>query len=175
MQRMDNLNLHPAPLNPDLNELVNALVNMLMPNGYHRTCSEELAPSTLHGAKHYFNKHGTVMVWTGASDNTIFGDPAVNWAFRAWHDYVHILWNLEFTPVGEAEVCAIQQQQARQYMEDRGYSPARIEAVVQLLEAEVNGQIEYQQKHGNFPEDQREFTKNYVRKMNCGISYGKGM
>lgn len=32
-----------------------------------------------------------LLIWTGGSDATIFGNAEVNWLFRGWHDYCHIL------------------------------------------------------------------------------------
>lgn len=47
-------------------------------------------------------------VFAGASDRTIFGDPAVNYAFRAWHDAWHLRLRAPFTVEGERRVHAAQ-------------------------------------------------------------------
>ena len=45
-----------------------------------------------------------LVVYSGGSDNTIYGDPRVNWAFRAWHDKLHLDLNAPFTLQGETLV-----------------------------------------------------------------------
>lgn len=39
----------------------------------------------------HYRETGTLLVWTGMSSNTLFGQPSDNYLFRAWHDYCHIL------------------------------------------------------------------------------------
>jgi len=91
-----------------------------------------------------------LVVWAGASDNTIYGDASVNHAFRAWHDSLHLKLNSDFTLQGELVVAM---EQARiiggQYAD--------------IIMAEIKGQAEYLTKHGQFPTNQLEFMRNYLK------------
>lgn len=161
-----------APLDADFNRVVLHIVNVLMPNGFDTTDNGDEV-NTLDKIKNYFNETGRVKVWTGASHATIFGYPHVNHAFRAWHDYVHIMWNYEFTPEDELKVMRVQQNNLVDILTpmftegmwegDKGvYTRDQVRKFVKYLEAEVQGQIEYEREHGQFPEDQRAFFERYI-------------
>lgn len=89
-------------------------------------------------------------VWAGASDATIYGDPATNHAFRAWHDAIHLMLNAPFTPDGEAYVARFQANQV-------GDLAGRV------IWAEIVGQAQYLEKYGEFPADQVAFVREYLR------------
>ena len=56
--------------------------------------------------------HAAVLpVWEGASDRTLYGDPRINHAARAWHDRAHLAGGFDFTPAGERAACALQLRQ----------------------------------------------------------------
>ena len=95
------------------------------------------------------NSQGTLTVWAGASDNTIYGDPTVNHAFRAWHDHIHLRYGLGFTIPEEIEVAKIQAS----ILPDR---------LGDIILAEVAGQANYLKEHGHFPEDQKAFINQYL-------------
>lgn len=103
----------------------------------------DTAPSTFED----LIKAPSLIVWSGASDRTIYGDPAVNWAFRAWHDSLHLKLNAPFTLEGEKRVAL---EQARLVDSD---------AIARIILAEVVGQAEYFAKQGEFPVDQVAFIK----------------
>jgi hypothetical protein len=84
--------------------------------------------------------------------NTIFGDPQVNIMFRAWHDYIHITKQLDFSPINEAAVAFIQ---ASELPWDWWYEK-------QLIIAEVVGQVVNHERTGQFNHDQRAFTLNLL-------------
>ena len=94
---------------------------------------------------------GRLVVWSGASENTIYGEAAVNHAFRAWHDSLHLKLNAEFTPAGERLVAL---EQARIIGSEK-------HGLIML--AEIVGQAEYLAKHGSFPTDQNQFILNYMK------------
>jgi hypothetical protein len=116
---------------------------------------------TLDKITSYHTNTGNLLVWSGASDNTIFGDAQVNYMFRAWHDFIHIKHQLPFTQQGEHEVMLIQQQNVMA-MEDLSDDEKRF--VCLILEAEVDGQIEELKQTGKFVEDQVQFTLNYLNR-----------
>lgn len=92
----------------------------------------------------------SLIIWAGASDNTIYGDKAVNWAFRAWHDSLHIALNADFTLQGEIRVAL---EQARQLESDY---------LAKVMLAEIKGQAEYFAINGQFPADQASFINKYM-------------
>jgi len=92
-----------------------------------------------------------LVVWAGASDNTIYGDASVNHAFRAWHDGLHLKLNAPFTFDGEKTV---------------GLEQARLiggDTMGLIIMAEVIGQVEYLNKYGMFPVDQNRFLASYLK------------
>lgn len=92
-----------------------------------------------------------LIVWSGASEATIYDDKQVNYAFRAWHDSLHIKLNADFTLEGETRVAL---EQARLIDSDK---------LAKILLAEVIGQAEYFAKHGEFPIDQIAFIERYLK------------
>lgn len=108
-----------------------------------------IAPATFQELK--ANSTGILTVWDGASDNTIYGDANVNHAFRAWHDALHLKLNASFTLEGEILVA---KEQSRLIGSD---------LLGDILIAEVKGQAEYFNKHGQFPVNQVEFITNYLK------------
>lgn len=96
-----------------------------------------------------------MIVWAGGSDHTIYADPAVNWAFRAWHDTAHLA-HIErhtFDLDGEALACELQILQLRRRFENMP------ERWAQILRAEIIGQAQYLERTGAFPVDQYDFIK----------------
>lgn len=56
---------------------------------------------TLQRYTEYFKTTGKIKIWTGSSENTIFGSEKINHYYRAWHDHTHITYGREFTLAGE--------------------------------------------------------------------------
>lgn len=106
----------------------------------------DIAPSTFNDLK----ANGLV-IWSRASDHTIYEDARVNHAFRAIHDAMHLSLGAEFTLDGEIWVA---KEQARQ---------AGSDLLAELILAEVIGQAEYFKQHGVFPSDQKAFTQAYLK------------
>jgi len=104
----------------------------------------EYAPSTY---EELASNAGILTVWGGASDNTIYGDPKVNHAFRALHDRLHLRHNIPFTLEGEVALARIQASQ---------FEGDLIQRAVFL---EVAGQAIYFNQHGEFPKDQVSFIR----------------
>ena len=100
---------------------------------------------------------GTLKIWTGASENTIFGLPEINHKFRFIHDYYHCWNNLGFTPGDELLVNYIQQQIFRK----DGLSQFDCD----LLNIETAGQVLYFVQNNDFPTDQRKFSIDELRKL----------
>lgn len=157
------------PLDRKFNIAVLRACHFLMPGGFNRIIDKPKAPATLAESKAYFARHGKVGVWTGASDKTIFGseNQGVNHAFRAWHDYCHILGDYDFSMRGEINVAMMQQSHmtamygtftgyGKIYENDISYRFGR------LVWAEVVGQGEHLKRYGEFPLDQHGFVRAYL-------------
>ena len=48
-----------------------------------------------------YEKGESIPVYTGDSENTIWGEPEMNWLFRAHHDSIHLRYDVPFTQLGE--------------------------------------------------------------------------
>lgn len=97
------------------------------------------------------NSTSTLAVWSGASDSTIYGYASVNHAMRAWHDSLHIKLNAPFTLQGETLVAL---EQASLLQSDN---------LGDIIMAEVVGQAEHFAKYGEFPINQTDFIKSYLK------------
>ena len=109
------------------------------------------APSTYEELKSHL---GTLPVWSGASDRTIFGDPRVNHAFRAHHDTLHLRYQLPFTLEGELELARLQ---ARCYFGD---------VVQDAIYLEVAAQALHLAETGEFVVNQSDFTLKKLDELN---------
>lgn len=87
-----------------------------------------------------------IPVWSGASDNTIWGSHELNWRFRAWHDAHHVELAAEFDAAGEYRLAV------------HAVRLIHGEAEKAILWREIWGQVEYFTKHGFFPVDQVSFV-----------------
>ena len=108
--------------------------------------------STFENHKKIYRETGKIHIWTGASENTIFGDEKINHYFRAWHDYVHLNYNLGYSITEESIVCNIQ----RDFLPNEWYFEK------DLINAEIIGQAHYFYRNNKFVENQRLFTAIYL-------------
>lgn len=107
---------------------------------------------TLESITDYYNKTGNLIVWSGASFETIFGNERSNILFRAWHDYYHIVNQFSFDLEGESMTAY---RQIADLPSDWLFEK-------QLVLCEVIGQGLYNIKFGEFPKNQRDFTISYL-------------
>ena len=123
-----------------------------LPQGWH---AADLAPNTYEELLEDVRLNaGHITVWSGGSDRTVYGNPTVNHAFRAWHDSIHVGRGWDFTMTGEKLVAATQATTA--------FAAGHTDLAKVLL-ADVVGQAEYYGIHGAFPEDQIGFIQSYLR------------
>ena len=66
-----------------------------------------LAAQDLSGLRR-MKEGGVLLVWMGASDDTIWGSPYNNWMARVWHDCVHLKLGADFDAYGERDVAMYQ-------------------------------------------------------------------
>lgn len=111
--------------------------------------------ATFEAHKKRYRETKKIHIWTGAGENTIFGSPEVNAKFRAWHDYIHIIYNLGYSITEESIVCDIQ----------RDMLPKEWSFENRLIECEIKGQAYYFYKQNKFVKDQRHFTVIWLQNM----------
>lgn len=139
----------------EVNAGVVAIARRLLPCGFDLAAD---APDSLEKLNAHVARTGRIQVWNGASDQTIFGDAEINYAFRAWHDWSHWRGQHAFTPRGEAAVARMQVTHIRAL-----YGRGRVaRKLARMVRAEVIGQIRHHLRHGAFPEDQASFAATYL-------------
>jgi hypothetical protein len=140
------------------NVMLYIVTSKLMPQGFDKTEDGSLCDTFAKVQAHY-EKTGKILVWKGASDNTIFSSPQFNHIFRAWHDYHHLKHNLAFDKEGENQVMLEQYKDCLNI----GLGAKMENFIFSVLDAEINGQVEYFETMGYFPEDQKAFTLSYIK------------
>lgn len=144
------------PLNRKFNVAVLHIASKLYPKGFD---VGPKAPGTLHELNDQVMSTGRMLVWDGASDKTIFADPEVNYAFRAWHDFHHYRSQLGFDLAGEAAVAELQK---RDIFKVYG-ATAEAREFARLIDAEVVAQTAFADHTGSFPADQRAFVVEFLQ------------
>lgn len=109
---------------------------------------------TLEDIKMFYDINGKYGVSNQNCENTIFGNVDTNLMFRAWHDDIHIKYNLDFTLEGEIAVYNIMQAELH-----NSYYFEKL-----LLYADIVGQTLYFNKCNKFPDNQREFVIDFITK-----------
>lgn len=113
------------------------------------------APSTYEEVRAEFSQAITlnkpVRVYSGASDDTIYTHPSVNWAFRFWHDYIHFTRELDFSTRDEVLVGEVQCAEVA-----AEFGLGSLEYL--LMREDTIGQVEYFAHYGEFIANQREYV-----------------
>jgi len=152
------------PLDPDLNNAIRTIASRVLPRGF---CASDRAPSTLEELTAHVEANNHFAVWNGASGRSIYGDPATNYAFRAWHDWCHYIGGLPFDMTGEERVCSMQ---VRQLFIEHGNTPLT-RYWQKIIEAEVIGQNKFAHIHKRFPDDQMGFVQAYLHDPQSALSW----
>lgn len=142
------------PLCRAYNVAVLHICNAILPRGFEVSAN---APQNYAELRAHFQSTGKICVWSGASDNTIFADKEVNYAFRAWHDAKHITGNFDFSFTGEFDAYMAQCADISAIYD--GSNSIKFRAITF---AEIIGQRLYSDKFGGFPLDQYGFVKSYL-------------
>jgi hypothetical protein len=121
----------------------------------------ENAPNTFEELKTAFYHSKTTReafpVFSGASDKTIYLSKEGNWAFRFWHDIIHVTGGFDFTLQSEIDCSSVQCEQVIAY-----FGRESLEA--KLFIADTIGQSVYAYLHnGEFPQDQLAFVKSLIQ------------
>lgn len=137
------------PLSPILNCAAQTFATRLFPLGFDIVDCQpyddaaELIKSV--------RARGRIYVSSTHCGTSVFASPDINICSRAWHDWVHFRYGLEFDLAGETLAAFVQLAQFT-----REYGTEYDAGAVLLIE--IIGQSLYHEKHGRFPDDQMAFT-----------------
>ncbi len=120
-------------------------------HGYTRNISPR-APNTFTDLAAQGLNH--LVVYDGASADTIYSSPEVNYQLRYWHDRVHLLLGLSFSLTDEITVSAYQ------------CSRLHDEGAQRILDADLRGQVEYYYQHKKYVDNQRDFVVGLLNSQN---------
>lgn len=101
-----------------------------------------------------YNKGESIPIYTGDSENTIWGSPEANWLLRAHHDSIHLKYGIPFTPLGEYIAAEVSSALA-QYL--------RMDELALALRADIAGFAAYQAENSVFAP--QELAKELVTKI----------
>ena len=111
----------------------------------------------------YYNANGRIAVSSLHCDKTVFSTPEVNHAFRAWHDWHHIRLNAGFDRDGEMAVHAAMRFDLTKWaLKGGAFSVWEMPVPYALLQCENIGQLDYWERFGVPPDDQRTFACGYL-------------
>lgn len=97
------------------------------------------------------------LVWNGGSDATVYTTPAANYAFRFWHDILHVTKGLRFDTMDEIEI-GIMQTKAVQ----AEFGKDSLEAKIMLADT-VGQSIYAQMNNGEFPDNQVSYVWTLIQ------------
>ncbi len=155
IQALQRNSLSEFALDIHFNAAVLTICSRVLPGGFDVS---DKAPETYEELVAHLDAGRRMLVYSGGSQRTIYGDPEVNFAFRAWHDWCHWRGRYDFSYEGERAACTMQGDHlVALYGES-----SQTRRWLRILEAEIIGQRDYFDRHGIFPEDQRAFAENYL-------------
>lgn len=147
---------NPAPLDPALNSAIVAIASLLFPAGFD---VDDVAPDTYEKLRAHLDAGRRMLVWSGASEFTVFGCREVNWAYRAWHDWCHWQGAHDFTLEGEEATATMQAEQlAFLYGDTEQTCRWR-----RIIHADIVEQGRYAAQFGDFPVDQMAYVLGVLR------------
>lgn len=112
----------------------------------------DFAPSTFQDLKN----ESSLVIWSGASDNTIFQDKTVNWASRALHDTQHLVTGLNFDPMQEIELGRVQAA---------SFGAKCDQLMADLIYVQIAEQTKYYVSNRDFVPNDFDFTMNHLIKL----------
>lgn len=118
------------------------------------------APETLQSIREAFLKarkdRQAFPVYAGASEKTVYLSPEGNWAFRFWHDILHVIHASDTTFEDEVKLGWLHVQAV-----EKEFGKGSLEA--RIMGWDTVGQSAYHSILGNFPEDQSRFVFEAIR------------
>lgn len=147
-----------SPVCPHFNRLMLAIARDLMPEGWDVVDSEDF-PNTLEAARAYYAKNGRVAVDKTSVTGCTMGDPEAHYAFRAWHDLIHILYGeADFTLAGERFAADVHRAEIFKRI---GYTQEAVWFGA-LVEIEIVAQNAHNIRLGYYPPDPRAFALKWL-------------
>lgn len=138
-----------------INHWTNKAFKTFYPNvKFYPTIAAPNSWSRLQAFVYVLDGYGSLPVFSGSCDQTIYNNATENVTFRAWHDCIHLQHGLSFQVEAEKQVGKIHCDQLR-----------AIGAPVHVINAvyfDVVGQIEYHSQTREFVKNQREFVQNCI-------------
>lgn len=92
---------------------------------------------------------GLYIVFAGGSSDNIFSSDNVRNAYRAWHDSIHISFNLDFSKESEFKVATLQKELAL----NSGVN----ERDAILMELDLSGHVAHFYKYNEHPDEQTDY------------------
>jgi hypothetical protein len=145
-----------SPLELGFNAAILSITADLLPGGFDVAPD---APGTYKALKAHLDAGKCLVVYDGGCEGTIYADPAVNHAFRAWHDWSHWKGEHDFSVAGE---CSVFNMQRRHLLDTYGDTP-ETRRWCEILQAEVVGQRLFYELYKRFIDDQRGFIESYMK------------
>jgi hypothetical protein len=119
--------------------------------------ADDRAPTTLAQLRERAQLSPYMHVSNEHSAHTIYSSAQVNYAFRAWHDSLHLELSAEFDAEGELLVARAHEQAIRDAIKAGAHGLTELDCCALFFE--VWGQFRYAQEHdGAFPIDQAAFV-----------------
>jgi hypothetical protein len=142
------------PYSLELNAAVVSMAARVCPKGWDVVPQ---GPGSLTELVDAVARTGRIPVDKRYSAATIFGEPEINCAFRAWHDWTHYHYMKPFTLTGETEVAQLQLADLATV-----YGAKFADRYKAILYAEVIGQALAFEITGKFPDDQISFDEKFL-------------
>lgn len=150
-------NCSPMPLCGAFNSLILAIARDLMPEGWDVIPN---APDTLAEARAYYEKNGRVAVDVESRHGCTVGDPEAHYAFRAWHDLIHIC-NPDFATFDLPGERWAADRHREEIFKRLGYTPEAAWFGA-LVEIEIVAQNAHLLRLGYWPNDPRAFAERWL-------------
>ena len=96
-----------------------------------------------------------IPVGSGGCEHSIYSRPEINQAWRAYHDGIHMVHELDFSLEDEEQVCEIQIEHMRLCSKDYGTFTSEDYAAVR---ADIIGQAMYYARYKKYVNDQARFV-----------------
>lgn len=146
-----------APLCPAFNALVLEIARDAMPQGWDAIPD---APATLADLVAYWRAHGRIAVNSNNRFGLAVGEPQAYWAFRAWHDLLHV-----HHDTGEAWTMAGERAMAELHHEElirRLGDTRQADYYADLIRVEIDAANGFYVRTCEWPEQPRQFAIGWL-------------
>lgn len=154
---MDHLLKTEAPLCRGFNDLMLEIARDALPGGWDAI---EGAPDTLSDLKDHYARTGRIAVNVNSRFGLTTGDPEAYYAFRAWHDLLHVLHDEgdRFTIPGERRMARLHREEIVRRIGDTTLA----HFYADLIQVEVDVANDLYVQTGQWPEAARQFAIGWL-------------